>query len=430
MSFEPVLPVMIHYGSDRADTFYTEIALPGEDKWVLARFWRNESSEEVILGKELNHTYLSPTSCNSGTYSAMFTVDGKIISFEDIQMHGDMTAALFREQESNITHTIQLGGIEKIGGEYIKVWVFAPGYIFCSSWIEVSVLSKVYDLKDPANLANVTWVKDGKGYTLKSIYIPNVSPIFKKKVTEEPESRIQTTERRFTITNEMKTIFWATENARKISEINESWRLKLISGTEINYTEVERLDSDGLRLSFEPAINGCSQWPNCYSTITYQSLFLETPSGRLAVIKLEKNGSKEEVMLAREKFEKGLHNGETIEVNGTQWALAEKFVQTTGTLYQSLENGTITNQRNVSLAEPIRIGNEYLYIWAFGITHSSFWVIRSQEGVFSEIMDLVSPENNVELEWENTSNGYALKSIYIPASSPIFHELVPSSNKN
>jgi hypothetical protein len=210
----------------------------------------------------------------------------------------------------------------------------------------------------------------------------------------------------------------------------------------IVYNETMVSNGDGLLLSFEPAIpicttSRCDFGPDGYSDYAtdIHDMLLEMPAGERVITKLRKNGSAESLTIAKEEENKIImqslcnqsagNNTETMSAGGADWCF-EDMDQSNGTMKAMMANDLGIRYQEIPVGTDLKIGNDYLHLWmiAPGYTFGS-WASLS---VLSDILNLTDPANNVTLAWENeTSQNPALRSIFIPRTSPVYGDLTGAS---
>jgi len=207
-----------------------------------------------------------------------------------------------------------------------------------------------------------------------------------------------------------------------------------------NYTLQETINQSGLYLKFEPAIPVCTREECTYNwrwgLTERDRLILNIADENWVISDLEKNDSTEEVAIAKEKEHgilhtygcegaAGMEEGDitTIDVNGDEWGMADlerKGLEDREILFKISDE---TAQISVGEGETFQSGTGFIHIWVIapGDPICAKW---SEVSVFSDVVSLSAPESNVTLVWEDeTSDNQALKSIFVPATSPIFEKL-------
>ena len=207
------------------------------------------------------------------------------------------------------------------------------------------------------------------------------------------------------------------------------------SGREYNMTE--QLDRSGLSLEFQPGIPVCTgcdpkygqpaDWHEAswWELSENDRIGLEMLGTPWVISVLRKDANGEQVMLGREDANWIVDAGDSFVMDGKNITFANythdyASANPPGSMIITLrdEDGT---EREMNVPGIISYDNDkYLRAWTFapGFTWDSSWVSLSS---FSEVVEL---SGNATLSWENeTSGNPALKSVFIPASSPIFEKL-------
>ncbi len=196
------------------------------------------------------------------------------------------------------------------------------------------------------------------------------------------------------------------------------------------YNKKELVNESGLFLEFDPVIPTCTD-KNCsreeYLTELHQ-VRLNINDKDLVITKF----GKDDVTLAKEqnsaflnRYNCAVEQDNTIKV-GDKTFVVEEFYNRHNepknaiAVFYSLDNST---RIELSAGETKKVNSEYLHVWYFGFdyTFCADWVGVSS---LSEIINLLEDKNTV-LTWENeNSSNPALRSIFIPRSSPIFKKLI------
>ncbi|MFH1685145.1 MAG: hypothetical protein ABH983_02460 [Candidatus Micrarchaeota archaeon] len=147
-------------------------------EWLLAKYMKKENGTLVVLGKEESGDRIHQYECDNETIQA-----GNIgIGFWDYGYNDNgkryFTLGSINGSKINLTE----GDMIRYEDGYIKV--SSEGMctmIYCNLWVEVSSLSEVINLSDKANIVTLTWENESSwNPALKSIFIPQSSPIFEK----------------------------------------------------------------------------------------------------------------------------------------------------------------------------------------------------------------------------------------------------------
>lgn len=213
------------------------------------------------------------------------------------------------------------------------------------------------------------------------------------------------------------------------------------AGREYNLTE--EIDVDGLYLEFDPAIPVC---PDCedIKNLSQASEWIMTENHRLSIMiagkrwvlsGLEKDADSAYVALGDEEsytilsphIDSGGCDTRTLDVGDEEFRFkdfscmygpCEAMLAKVGEAGPMLRIGTTPKGYN----------GKFLRVWTFapGYTYCAKWIDISS---FFQLLDLADASNNVTLTWEDeTSGNPALKSIFVPASSPIFDKLTAQSS--
>jgi hypothetical protein len=78
---------------------------------------------------------------------------------------------------------VEAPGIAEYKDSFVRVWRFAPGYAFGSTWIEVSSFSEIVELSGNTDGVQLVWENETTECpALKSIFIPRSSVAFRKLI--------------------------------------------------------------------------------------------------------------------------------------------------------------------------------------------------------------------------------------------------------
>ena len=199
-----------------------------------------------------------------------------------------------------------------------------------------------------------------------------------------------------------------------------------------NYTETMTLNSSGLYLYFDPTVNmcganGCYPSHDDYSPEATEAhkVFLEMPNGEWVISRMRKDSTSEEFNVARETGFAFLlpYSCENKTINSTsgRWEMIDFGVieGRTKLIMVNVDNGT---RITIPPATELQTGDEYIHVWDL-FSNYTFCSKGAEVSVFSELLDLAG-QDGVMLLWQNeTSQNPALKSIFIPHSSPAFENL-------
>lgn len=212
-----------------------------------------------------------------------------------------------------------------------------------------------------------------------------------------------------------------------------------------NYTLQETINQSGLYLEFEPAIPTCTgkecgdNWE--WDRSERHRLILNIADENWVISDLEKNNSMEAVSIAKEKEHgimhtygcgdtAGMEEGDiaTINVSSEEWGMADLERRGWENREIFFKISDETSQISVGDGETFQSGREFIHVWVItpGDPICAKW---TEVSMFSDVVSLSAPENNVTRVWQNdTSNNPALKSIFVPRTSPIFEKLTGQSN--
>ena len=209
------------------------------------------------------------------------------------------------------------------------------------------------------------------------------------------------------------------------------------AGREYNLTEDIR--EDGLHLEFDPAIPVCTDCKDI-KNLSQASEWIMTENHRLSIMiggkrwvlsGLEKDadsvyvalGDEESYTILSPHIDFGGCDTRTLGVGDEEFRFkdyscmygpCEAMMAKVGEEDSMLRIGTTAEGYN----------GKFLRVWTFapGYTYCAKWIDVSS---FFQLVDLAEPANNVTLTWENeTTPNPALRSIFIPRSSPIFGKLI------
>lgn len=154
------------------------------DGWTLAAIRYGAAfGDDIVLGKESGHAFLSPYSCSNETIES----SGRRYGFGNFSFDNSTTIELI-DPGGSASENIVIGPgdiIDDGRNGSLKIWKLLPGYTFCSSSIEVSTFSKTVEIEGDNSVGSdspyIDWSDtDYFNASLKSLFIPRPSPIFEK----------------------------------------------------------------------------------------------------------------------------------------------------------------------------------------------------------------------------------------------------------
>lgn len=199
------------------------------------------------------------------------------------------------------------------------------------------------------------------------------------------------------------------------------------------YKVLEISGERGISISLTPGISVCvdlcdkeresyEDWvdSNNWHLTENHRLIFNISGHRWVLTTLRKNQNQTRIAIGKEESvgfvsEDGI---ETLYLDGEELRLFDRH----GRDLKIGLDGNDTTKRNISTEEIVEYQGRYLKTWWYHTDYSG--KAHAWMSSLSYILDLSEPENNLILEWENeTSWNPALKSIFVPRSSPAFEKL-------